>query len=44
MIPSISVILITKNEILNIAECLTSLSGFADEIVIVDNQSNDGTL
>jgi glycosyltransferase involved in cell wall biosynthesis len=44
MIPSISVILITKNEILNIAECLTSLSGFADEIVIVDNQSSDGTL
>ena len=44
MIPSISVILITKNEILNIAECLSSLSGFADEIVVVDNQSSDGTL
>jgi glycosyltransferase involved in cell wall biosynthesis len=44
MTPSITVILITKNEILNLAECLISLSGFADEIVIVDNQSSDGTL
>ncbi len=44
MTPKISVILITKNEILNLAECLSSLSGFADEIVIVDNQSTDGTV
>ena len=44
MTPKISAIIITKNEILNIAECLTSLTDFVDEIVVVDNESADGTV
>jgi len=43
-VPQLSVILITFNEAHNLAECLTSLQGLADEIVIVDNGSRDGTL
>lgn len=39
----LSVILITKNEILNIRECLASVS-WADEIIVVDSGSTDGTL
>lgn len=38
----LSVIIITRNERLNIAECLATLA-FADEIVVVDNASSDGT-
>ncbi len=38
----LSVIIITRNERKNIAECLQTLQ-FADEIVVVDNASNDGT-
>lgn len=38
----LSVIIITRNERSNIAECLATL-GFADEIVVVDNASTDGT-
>jgi len=43
-VPQLSVILITFNEAHNLADCLTSLQGLADEIVIVDNGSRDGTL
>lgn len=43
-VPQLSVILITFNEAHNLADCLTSLRGLADEIVIVDNGSRDGTL
>jgi len=43
-VPQLSVILITFNEAHNLAECLSSLQGLADEIVIVDNGSRDGTL
>ena len=39
----LSVILITKNEILNIRDCMASVS-WADEIIVVDSGSTDGTL
>ena len=38
----LSVILITKNEALNIRECLASVA-WADEIIVVDSGSTDGT-
>jgi glycosyltransferase involved in cell wall biosynthesis len=38
----LSVIVITHNESANIADCLMSL-GFADEIVVLDSGSTDGT-
>jgi len=39
---TLSVIIITKNEAANIGECLDSVS-FADEIIVVDSGSTDGT-
>src|SRR5690625_926336 len=39
---TLSVIIITKNEEHNIAECLKSVS-FADEIIVVDSGSTDNT-
>lgn len=39
---ALSVILITKNESRNIAACLKSVA-FADEWIVVDSQSDDGT-
>lgn len=42
MKPSLSVILITRNESSNIADCLASVH-FADEIIVVDSGSNDET-
>ena len=41
--PRLSVILITKNEAHNIEDCLRSVAGLADEIVVVDSGSSDGT-
>lgn len=41
--PRLSVILITRNEATNIAECLASVS-WADEIVVVDSGSTDDTV
>lgn len=38
----LSVIVITRNEIVNIAKCLESLA-FADEVLVLDNASTDGT-
>lgn len=38
----LSAIVITRNECANIAECLSTL-GFADEVVVLDNASTDGT-
>ena len=42
--PRLSVILITKNEAHNIEDCLRSVQGLADEIVVVDSGSSDGTV
>ena len=40
----LSVVVITKNEENNIAECLSSVRGWADEIVVVDDESRDRTV
>lgn len=42
MPPSLSAVVITPNEAARLADCLASL-GFADEIVVVDDVSTDGT-
>ena len=39
----LSVVIITHNEERNIERCLASLSGIADEVVVVDSGSTDGT-
>ena len=41
--PKISAVIITYNEELFIGRCLASLDGIADEIVVVDSFSTDGT-
>lgn len=41
--PSLSVILITKNEAANIRACLESVA-FADEVIVVDSGSSDETV
>ena len=41
--PSLSLIVITKNEEASIARCLSSLD-FADDIVVVDSGSTDRTV
>ena len=43
MVP-ISIIIITKNEERNMHDCLKSVAGWADEIVIVDDESTDKTV
>ena len=40
---NISAVIITKNEARNIGRCLASLESVADEIVVVDTFSEDGT-
>jgi len=42
--PTLSVILITRNEEANLNDCLTSLDGIAQQIVVVDTNSSDRTL
>ena len=39
----ISVLVPVKNEILNIKPCLESVVGWADEVVVLDSHSTDGT-
>lgn len=41
--PRLSVVVITRNEIRNIGNCLRSVA-FADEVVVVDSGSTDGTV
>jgi glycosyltransferase involved in cell wall biosynthesis len=42
--PTLSVILITRNEESNLDDCLASLEGIAQQIVVVDSNSTDRTL
>ena len=42
--PSISAIIITKNESANLEDCLKSLNGLVNEIIVVDSQSTDNTV
>ena len=42
--PTLSVILITRNEEANLEDCLASLDGIAQQIVVVDTNSADRTL
>ena len=42
--PTLSVILITRNEESNLDDCLASLEGIAQQIVVVDSNSADRTL
>jgi glycosyltransferase involved in cell wall biosynthesis len=39
----ISILIAARNEANNISRCLEALQGWADEIVVVDSQSTDGT-
>ena len=41
---SVTIVVLTKNEEKNIEECLKSVKGFADRVVIVDSGSTDATL
>ncbi|MEX2028027.1 MAG: glycosyltransferase family 2 protein [Candidatus Curtissbacteria bacterium] len=41
--PQISAALAAYNEEKNIVQCISSLKAFADEIIVVDGSSNDGT-
>ncbi|HLF17950.1 MAG TPA: glycosyltransferase family 2 protein [Candidatus Omnitrophota bacterium] len=40
----LSIIILAKNEELNIKECIESVHGWADEVVIIDDGSSDQTL
>jgi glycosyltransferase involved in cell wall biosynthesis len=40
----VTTIIMTYNEKLNLEECLSSISGFIDDIIIVDSYSTDNTL
>ncbi|MCD6134194.1 MAG: glycosyltransferase family 2 protein [Candidatus Omnitrophica bacterium] len=39
----LSIVILTKNEEERIAECIESVLGWADEIIVVDDESNDRT-
>lgn len=40
---SLSVIILTKNESHNIADCIKSTKGLADEVLVIDGESTDDT-
>jgi glycosyltransferase involved in cell wall biosynthesis len=40
----LSVVVLTKNEEKNIEDCLRSVAGWADEILVVDDESTDNTV
>lgn len=42
--PTLSAIVITRNEARNLDDCLQSLHGLVDQIVVVDSQSTDDTV
>jgi len=42
--PSLSVVVITYNEAVNIVRCIQSVRSIADEIVVVDSYSSDNTV
>jgi glycosyltransferase involved in cell wall biosynthesis len=42
--PTLSVLVITRNEAHNLHDCLQSMHGWADEIIVVDSQSTDATV
>ncbi len=42
--PTLSVILITRNEEANLDDCLASLEGIAQQVVVVDTNSSDRTI
>jgi glycosyltransferase involved in cell wall biosynthesis len=42
-VPTVSAVIITKNEAINIADCLDSVA-FCDEVIVVDSGSTDGTI
>jgi len=44
MLVPLTVVVITKNEEANIEECLGSVHGWADEILVVDDESTDRTV
>lgn len=44
MRPPVSVVVITKNEELNIEPCLQSVHGWAEEIIVLDDESTDRTV
>ena len=41
--PTISVAMIVKNEAADLAQCLDTVKGWVDEIIIVDSGSTDNT-
>ncbi|MCF7899841.1 glycosyltransferase family 2 protein [Candidatus Babeliales bacterium] len=43
MLPKISVVIITKNEEERITDCIKSVVGWADEVLVVDDESTDKT-
>ena len=40
----LSIVVLTKNEERNIKDCLESVSGWADEIIVLDDESADKTV
>lgn len=41
---NITAIILTKNESMNIAECINSIKGFAERVIVIDSGSTDNTV